>query len=251
MDNKLYNLLAAKQNTLAAFLGESGAIPHPTGNGDNSEKSWKNFLEEILPRKYGIDKGYVIDYEGNVSEQIDLIIYDALYSPFVLISKTGEKFIPAEAVYAIVEVKPNIDKENIEYANNKIQTVKNLKRSSRGMTCAGKRTEKRSLTHILGILLATKMDIVNDSTIINHLENNKNIDLGCAINGYSFISIKKKDGSVKFEKTSENEAILGLFFNLNNELHEIGTVAAIDIRKYANALNSFNFNTEEDFREDE
>ena len=56
---------------------------------------------------------------------------------------------------------------------------------------------------------------------------------------------------MKFEKTSENEAILGLFFNLNNELHEIGTVAAIDIRKYANALNSFNFNTEEDFREDE
>ena len=35
MKNKLYNLLAAKQNTLAAFLEESGTIPHPTGNGDN------------------------------------------------------------------------------------------------------------------------------------------------------------------------------------------------------------------------
>ena len=251
MKNKLYNLLAAKQNTLAAFLEESGTIPHPTGNGDNSEESWKKFLNEILPKKYGIDKGYVIDYEGNVSDQIDLIIYDALYSPFVLTSNTGEKFIPAEAVYAIVEVKPNIDKENIEYANNKIQTVKDLKRSSRGMTCAGKRTEKRSLTHILGILLATNMDIANDSTIIKHLNNNKNIDLGCAINRYSFISIKNKDGSIEFQKTNKNEAILGLFFNLNNELHEIGTVAAIDIRKYANALESFNFNTEEDFRTNE
>ena len=234
MENKLYKLLAAKQNTLAAFLGESGEIPHPTGNGDNSEGSWKKFLKEILPGKYGVDKGY-----------------DALYSPFVFISNTGEKFIPAEAIYAIVEVKPNIDKENIEYANEKIQSVKELKRSSRGMTCAGRRTEKRSLTHILGIILATNMDIVNDKTIIKHLENNQNIDLGCAINGYSFISIKKDDGSIEFEKTNADESILGLFFNLNNELHEIGTVAAIDIRKYANALNSFNFNTEEDFRTNE
>lgn len=248
MENKLYNLLTAKQRELAGNLEISGAIPHPTGNGDNSEGNWKKFLKGILPQKYGIDKGYVIDYEGNISDQIDLIIYDALYSPFVLINETGEKFIPAEAVYAIVEVKPNIDKENIEYANNKVQSVKNLKRSSRGMTCAGKRTPKRSLTNILGILLATEMDIVNDSTIIKHLTNNKNIDLGCAINGYSFISIKNRDCSIKFEKTSKNESILGLFFNINNELHEIGTVAAIDIRKYANALNSFNFDTEEDFR---
>lgn len=251
MKNQLYSLLAAKQSTLAAFLGESGAIPHPTGNGDNSEGSWKKFFKEILPGKYGVDKGYVIDYEGKVSEQIDLIIYDALYSPFVLVSNTGEKFIPAEAIYAIVEVKPNIDKANIEYANKKIQSVKELKRSSRGMTCAGRRTPGRKLTHILGIILATNMDIVNDETIINHLTNNKNIDLGCAINGYSFTSIKKEDGSIEFEKTSAEESILGLFFNLNNELHEIGTVAAIDIRKYANALNSFNFNTEEDFRTNE
>lgn len=251
MKNQLYDLLAKKQSELAAFLEESGTIPHPTGNGDNSEGSWKKFFKEILPGKYGVDKGYVIDYEGNVSEQIDLIIYDALYSPFVLVSNTGEKFIPAEAIYAIVEVKPNINKANIEYANKKIQSVKELKRSSRGMTCAGRRTPGRKLTHILGIILATNMDIVNDKTIINHLTKNKNIDLGCAINGYSFTSIKKKDGSIEFEKTSAEESILGLFFNLNNELHEIGTVAAIDIRKYANALNSFNFNTEEDFRTNE
>lgn len=251
MKNQLYDLLAKKQSALAAFLEESGTIPHPTGNGDNSEGSWKKFFKEILPGKYGVDKGYVIDYEGNVSEQIDLIIYDALYSPFVLVSNTGEKFIPAEAIYAIVEVKPNINKANIEYANKKIQSVKELKRSSRGMTCAGRRTPGRKLTHILGIILATNMDIVNDKTIINHLTKNKNIDLGCAINGYSFTSIKKEDGSIEFEKTSAEESILGLFFNLNNELHEIGTVAAIDIRKYANALNSFNFNTEEDFRTNE
>lgn len=251
MSNNLSNLLEAKQKSLAGLLEESVAIPHPTGKGDNSEDNWKKFFEEILPKKYGIDKGYVIDYEGKVSEQIDIIIYDALYSPFVLLSRTKEKFIPAEAVYGIVEVKQDIDKKNIEYANKKIQSVKNLKRSSRGMTCAGKRTQKRNLTHILGIILATNVKITNEKTIINHLKDNKNIDLGCAVNGYSFISIKNKNGSIEFKRTNNKESILGLFFNLNNELHEIGTVAAIDIRKYANALDSFDFNTEEDFRTNE
>ena len=42
-----------------------------------------------------------------------------------------------------------------------------------------------------------------------------------------------------------------LYFYLNNELYELGTVAGIDIRKYANTLDSFNFNTEEDFRTNE
>lgn len=248
MENNLLKLLIAKQKELSAQLEVSGAIPHPTGKGDNSEEGWKKFFQHILPKKYGIDKGYVIDYEGKVSEQIDIIIYDALYSPFILIGDSKEKFIPAEAVYGVVEVKQCIDKENLEYANKKIQSVKNLKRSSRGMTCAGKRTPKRELTNILGIVLATNMNVVNESTLIKNLKNNTNINIGCAINKYAFQCFQDNKSNFIFERTKEKDAILGLFFYLNNELHEIGTVAAIDIRKYANVLESFDFNVEEDFR---
>lgn len=247
--NRIKELLLAKQKQLKANLDESSSIINSTGKGDNSEESWKKFLREILPTKYGIDKGYIIDSDGNESEQIDIIIYDALYPPLIMVSNAGEKFIPAESVYAIIEVKPKINKAYLEYANQKIESVKKLKRLSRGMTCAGKRTEARELTKILGIILATDTEIKSD-TVSEHLSIYKNIDIGCAINHYSFISIKNKE-HVNTEFTNKEEAILGLFFYLLNELHEIGTVAAIDIRGYANKLESFNFNLEEDFRRDE
>lgn len=45
----------------------------------------------------------------------------------------GEKFITAESVYAVFESKPTINKETLEYANNKIKSVTVLERSARGV----------------------------------------------------------------------------------------------------------------------
>lgn len=247
--SRIKELLEAKQKELCAMLDVSNVISHPTGKGDNTEKNWKKFLEEILPKKYGIDRGYLIDSNGNESDQIDIIIYDALYSPLIITSQAGEKFIPVESVYAVVEVKPSINKNTLQYANEKIESVKKLKRSSRGMTCAGKRVERRKLTKILGVILATDIDIKED-TLRKHLETYKNIDIGCGLNKFSFNSIKNGN-DVSVEMSTNEESLLGLFFNIHNELHEIGTVAAIDIREYANGLNSFNFDITEDFRNNE
>lgn len=240
------NLLKDKQKELLAKLEGSTNIPHCTGQGDHTESSWRDFLKNVLPKKYGIDRGYLIDSYGNVSDQIDAIIYDALYSPLIMISASGEKFIPVEAVYSIIEIKPTINKKNLEYANNKIESVKKLIRSSRGMTCAGKRVPPRELTDILGIILATNIEI-EKQTLEKHLKNYKNIDIGCSVNNYTSNTIREDGVYQSILYSEKDESLLGLFFNLHNRLHEIGTVAAIDIRKYANALDSFNFNTEEEF----
>lgn len=242
----IQDLLKDKQKELLSKLEGSSHIPHCTGQGDHTESSWRKFLENILPKKYGIDRGYLIDSYGNVSDQIDAIIYDALYSPLIMISESGEKFIPVEAVYSIIEIKPTINKKYLEYANDKIESVKKLKRSSRGMTCAGKRVPPRELTNILGIILATDVQI-SKTTLEKNLKIYNNIDIGCAVNNYTFNIIRKNGIYQSISYTEKDESILGLFFNLHNRLHEIGTVAAIDIRKYANALDSFNFNIEEEF----
>lgn len=248
--NKLKEMLLAKQTTLRGVLGESKEIQHPLGNGDNSEGGWKAFLKQILPQKYGVDNGYVIDYEGNVSDQIDIIIYDNLYSPYVISSGSGVKHIPAEAVYAIIEVKSTITKAYLQYANDKVQSVKKLKRTTRGVTVAGVRTPKRELTSILGIVLAKDSNISKIETIKKHLKNFDNINLLCALDKYTILCNRNLE-ELEINMTNEEEALLGLYFYLNNELYELGTVAGIDIRKYANALDSFDFNTEEDFRKNE
>lgn len=248
--NKLQEMLLAKQETLRSILEESKGIKHPVGNGDNSEGGWKEFLEKILPKKYGVDNGYVIDYEGNISDQIDVIIYDNLYSPYIMSSGSGVKYIPAEAVYAIVEIKPTTTKAYLKYANDKVESVKRLKRTARGVTVAGVRRPKPKLTNILGILLTKESNITKDETIKKYLEEYTNINLLCALDKYT-IFCDRNSSTLELEKINKNESLLGLYFYLNNELYELGTVAGIDIREYANALDSFNFNTEEDFRTNE
>lgn len=248
--NQLKNMLLAKQNILREILQESKQISHPVGNGNNSEGGWKGFLNEILPKKYGISNGFVIDHEGSISEQIDIIIYDNLYSPYIISSGSGDKYIPAEAVYAIVEIKPTITKAYLKYANDKVESVKKLKRTVRGVTVAGIRKPKQKLTNILGLLLTKESNITKDDTIKRYLEEYTNINLLCALNKYT-IFCDRTANTIKVEKVNENEALLGLYFYLNNELYELGTVAGIDIREYANALDSFNFNTKEDFKTNE
>ena len=245
--NKLQEMLLAKQETLRSILEESKGIKHPVGNGDNSEGGWKEFLDKILPNKYGVDNGFVIDCEGNISDQIDIIIYDNLYSPYIMSSGSGVKYIPAEAVYAIIEIKPTLTKAYLEYANDKVESVKKLRRTARGVTVAGIRKPKAKLTNIIGILLTKETKITKDVTIKKYLEENTNINLVCALDKYT-IFCDRNSNILELEKIDEKEALLGLYFYLNNELYELGTVAGIDIREYANALPSFNFNTEEDFR---
>lgn len=245
---KIGNLLLRKQEKLLADLKECLDIDHPTGKGDSSEESWRQFLSSILPNKYKITKGYVIDSEGNESEQMDIIIYDALYSPLIMTTKANEMYIPSEAVYAVAEVKQTINKAYLEYAHNKIESVKRLYRSSRGMISSGKKLPPRPPTKIIGMILATNMAI-KESTLKRYLYKYNNIDISCAINNGTYYLVKDDDTNniMNIKNTSGQESVLGLFFYLQNELHKIGTVAAIDIRKYANALDSFDFNTEEEF----
>ena len=248
--NKLQEMLLAKQESLRSILEESKVIKHPVGNGDNSESGWKEFLDKILPKKYGVDNGFVIDCEGNISDQIDIIIYDNLYSPYIMSSGSGIKYIPSEAVYAIVEIKPTVTKSYLKYANDKVESVKKLKRTVRGVTVAGDRKPKGKLTNILGILLTKEANITKDETLKNYMEEYTNINIVCALDKYTLFC-DRNISELKIQKINENEALLGLYFYLNNELYELGTVAGIDIREYANALDSFNFDTKEDFRENE
>ena len=48
--------------------------------------------------------------KGRTSDQIDIVIYDRQYTPRLL-DQRHHKYIPAEAVYAVFEVKPTLNKD--------------------------------------------------------------------------------------------------------------------------------------------
>lgn len=203
------SMFKTKQAVLESKL--SILLDHPVTKGDHCESAWVDFFRSFLPNKYAVDKGFVFDAQGNVSDQIDIIIYDALYTPLIFGTDVGEKFVTAESVYAVFESKPTIDKSTLEYANSKVSSVVALTRSSREMIIGGKAVPPRGLTHIIGGILA--VDASETDTLKMHLANNSYVDIGCAIKKTSFICYRGENGDfidVKF--SSSDESILAFFY---------------------------------------
>ncbi len=227
------SLMKTKQELLTSALNTP--ISHPVTKGDHCEKAWIEFFRKFLPSKYAVDKGLVFDSTGKISEQIDIIIYDALYAPLIFVTDAGEKMVTAESVYAVFESKPKIEKDTLKYANKKIASVTSLHRSTRTVFVGGRQQAARELTHIIGGILA--IDSFSTDKIAEHCKVYDNIDVGCAINKCSF-QIQRGEGKSfqAIKSYGENEVISSFFFLILDRLYELGTVAGLDIREYANAI---------------
>lgn len=81
---------------------------HPLTTGTYREEVWKSMFEMIIPKKYCIDQGvFIIDSYGHISNEVDLVIFDEMYTPYIFKYKKI-KFIPVEAVAIVVECKSKI-----------------------------------------------------------------------------------------------------------------------------------------------
>lgn len=211
---ELKSLFASMQNQMSAQLSTNrDNITHSTSKGDALENAWIEWLRKYLPNRYSVDKAIVIDYEGTISQQMDIVIYDNWFTPFIF-TQNGFHYIPAEGVYAVFEVKPDISgssdrKHNIAYAGEKIESVRVLKREAANFINGGIKYSARPLTKILGgILTSTKSGSKNNNdTLIKHIKeqtNLKSIDIGCIADYGSFYidykspkRIEEKNGRVQ------------------------------------------------------
>ena len=224
------SLLESKQTVLESKL--KVLLDHPVTKGESTESAWIDFLRSFLPSKYAVDKGFAFDSDGKISDQLDIIVHDSLYAPLIFGTESGEKFITAESIYAVFECKQEANKSTLEYANSKIESVTKLKRTSRYTISSGRTQPPRKPTDILGGLLA--VDGINNQSLEKHVLHCTNIKLGCIASKTTFFVPKDyADKTVVF--SSAEETLLAFFFLLLDELYKMGTVAAIDIRDYANA----------------
>lgn len=82
-------------------------------------------LQRVLPDKYGVCRGFVVAQDGTEAGD-DIVIYDQHSFP-TLRGKTSlarKQRIPAEAVYAYIEVKNSLDKKTFAKACSQIKTVR-------------------------------------------------------------------------------------------------------------------------------
>ncbi|MCO5259729.1 MAG: hypothetical protein M9916_06260 [Crocinitomicaceae bacterium] len=256
----LQSQMNAQLNTNREF------ITHPGSKGDALENAWIEWLSKYLPNRYSVDKAIVIDHEGNTSHQMDIVIYDNWFTPFIF-SQNGFHYIPAEGVYAVFEVKPdlkgNVDgKSYIEYAALKIESVRTLKRTSTKMINSGADVPARPLTKILGGILTSTNTIKNVSTIEKHIKAHtglKSIDFGCVADYGSFyveydgeedITLRREEDfdkryldyysnrtfkGVSFSKPENS--LVTFFMQLTRYLQQaIGTVPAINLQSYLDKI---------------
>ena len=154
----------------------------------------------------------------------------------------------------------------IEYAAQKVESVRKLKRTSIGMVASGRNTIARPLTKIIGGILTTTSSYIGNDTVkkqLKELAGLQTLDLGCLCDTGSFyvdynetvpeginptnnvndnrryieqVYNSREINEIKF--SDKDVSLFTFFLQLVSYLKSIGTVPAIDINAYLKAIHA-------------
>jgi hypothetical protein len=235
----LRDALAAEQDVLALQLELSAkSITHSGVMGEVNEQHFIDVLRKYLPQRYEVAQGVVIDSNGATSDQIDVIIFDHQYTP-TLLDQQAHRFIPAEAVYCVLEVKPTINKHYLDYAAEKAHSVRRLERTSVSIRHAGGEYPPKPLFPIVAGIVATGAEWGEGLAAVAFAENlmahsdTYLLNCGLAVRDRAFDIYEEK------LQISESTGSLATFlFRLIRRLQSLGTVPAVDWDRYGSVLSS-------------
>jgi hypothetical protein len=210
---------------------------HPGTKGDASEKVWLQLLQNYLPHRYEAASAHIVDSLGEFSDQIDVVIFDRQYSPFIF-KYEGQTIIPAESVYAVFEAKQSANAAQVEYAQKKVASVRKLHRTSLPIPYAKGTYPPKPLIPIYGGLLTftsdwspslgqRMLDALGDGDADGRL------DLGC-VAAHGYFSRNAESGT--YEVYDGGKAATAFLFKLIAQLQFSGTVPMIDVQAYAQWL---------------
>lgn len=109
----------------------AGNFHHRGIRGDERAEALGQFLSRHLPQNFSIGKGEAIDFLDSRTGQLDLVIYDSS-SASPLLSQGENLLLPAEALYAVIEVKSILTQAELNKcaeAASKLRRLKPFKKS--------------------------------------------------------------------------------------------------------------------------
>jgi hypothetical protein len=234
----LSSLLAELHNDIQQRLAVvRRTMGHTVAKGDAAEAAWIELLGKYLPQRYQVARAFVVDSNGAFSDQIDVVVFDRQYSPFIF-DYQGQTVVPAESIYAIFEAKQAINATELEYARAKVASVRRLHRTTLPIPHAGGTYAAKPLPHIFGGLLTFESEwspALGESLRKNlHLgDKSERLDLGCiAAHGY-YIRDAVSD---IYDIREGGRPATAFLFSLISRLQGNATVPMIDIQAYARWL---------------
>lgn len=211
-------------------------IDHPGSKGDASEGVWLELLNKYLPERYRAEKAFVVDSNGDFSDQIDVVVFDRQYSPFIF-NYQDSIIIPAESVYAVFEAKQTVNAQMISYTQAKVQSVRKLHRTSLPIPYAGGTYPAKAPIKIIGGVLSFESEWkpgMGDSLIKALEADNGCLDIGCvAAHGYFLYDEASQSNQI----VEGGKPATAFLFQLISQLQFSGTVPMIDVLAYFQWLN--------------
>ncbi len=101
------------------------SIDHRGEKGRTVESAVESALRAVLPDRFGLGTGFIINAVGEKSGQLDLIIYDAMFNSPLMFGK-GVGLFPVECVYGFVEVKSVLTKNSLDQISQAIGEVRRM-----------------------------------------------------------------------------------------------------------------------------
>jgi hypothetical protein len=234
----LSKLLAGLHDDIQKRLEVSrSAFSHPGTKGDASENVWLALLQSYLPQRYQAASAHIVDSEGQFSEQIDVVVFDRQYSPFIF-KYEGQTIVPAESVYGVFEAKQAINAGLVDYAQKKVASVRRLHRTSLPIPHAGGTFPPKPLIPILGGILTFESDWsppfgqALGAALAVDMDVGR-LDFGCvAAQGHFHYDLHERI----YRFTRGGRPATAFLFNLISRLQFSGTVPMIDVQAYSRWL---------------
>jgi len=237
MPDRLTEILDGLQTRLEGELrGNRAAVTHPGARGEASEEDWLRVLKDHLPARYQADRAFVIDSNGACSEQIDIVIYDRQYSPF-LYNQANQRYVPAESVYGVLEVKQELSRDHILYAGEKAASVRRLHRTSASIPYAGGAYEPRPLPRVVAGLV-TYQSSWNPAfgepfrNALGELGPEAQLDVGCALVHGAFELTYRTGHLIEVAVAEGPRSLVQFLMRLLKQLQPLATAPAIDYAAY-------------------
>ncbi len=129
-EENLFNLRDFHESTTRELDAIKNKVRNLIGNtnwneeGRYKEAILRNVIKRFLPKKYLIGTGFIIKGDGEkykCSNQVDILVFDFSYP--ILFSEGDFHIVTPNGVKAVIEVKSNIENQDLSNIINKMNSV--------------------------------------------------------------------------------------------------------------------------------
>lgn len=121
---KIYKSFADQINISADISSMLHGVKDIKASGNEIEISLRTILNELLPNKYNVSHGHIVDKELNISKQYDLLITENIDYKSIAKTKDSTEIFFYETIFALGEVKATWNVTNI---NSTVDSIVDLK----------------------------------------------------------------------------------------------------------------------------